>query len=170
MKPTRSRLLGRSVLTRGLAAVVALTLLAVVIVSSLQLRSSASEEAERDAVLSAARRAAVTFATYDHASLDASFNRLKSLGTEDFQRQFDTASKRLKPLILKMKASARGEALAAALVESTDDEDTRSVLVAVDATITNRDLPTGKVQRFRLKVTLQRVGEKWLLDKITTVV
>lgn len=153
-----------------LAGVVVLALAAGTALGLQQLRRADQDQQSRDAALSTARRAATAFTSYDKAHLDASFAAVLTLGTPRFREQFTGAGEQLRPLIAKKQASAKGTVLAAG-VERWDDEAARaSVLVATDAIVTNVDFPRGATQRFRLRVELRRLDDRWLVDAITPVV
>lgn len=154
----------------GLAALAVLALVAGTAVGLQNLRRADQEQESRDAALSTARRAATAFTSYDKADLDASFAAVLTLGTPRFREQFTGAGEQLRPLIAKKQASAKGSVLAAG-VERWEDEAARaSVLVAADAVVTNVDFPKGASQRFRLRVELRRLDDRWLVDAITPVV
>ena len=93
-----------------------------------------------------------------------------ALATDDFSRQFTAASGQLRPIITEKKATARGEVLGVGVERYEQDEDTATVLVATDATVTNAEFPDGALQRFRLRVTLERGSSGWRVDEITPVV
>lgn len=154
----------------GLAAVAVLALVLGTAVGVQHLRRADHEQASRDAALSTARRAATAFTSYDKADLDASFAAVLTLGTPRFREQFAGAGDQLRPLIAQKQASAKGAVLAAG-VERWEAEAARaSVLVAADAVVTNVDFPKGASQRFRLRVELLRLDDRWLVDAITPVV
>lgn len=132
-------------------------------------RQADREQGSRDAALSTARRAATAFTSYDQADLDASFAAVLTLATPRFGEQFTAAGKQLRPLIASKHASAKGTVLGAG-VERWDEGARASVLVAADATVTNVDFPRGALQRFRLRVELRWLNERWLVDAITPVV
>lgn len=155
-------------------AVVALLLGAVGLVV-FALRSNASADsiqrrsAERDAVVDVSREAAIAFTSYDYRDLAKSFSRLEAVATKDFAEQFKQASNELTPLILKKRARSSGRVLAVS-VEKSPETAIAGVLVAADATVRNVDLPKGAVQRFRLRIELERQGGSWLVKSITPVV
>lgn len=154
----------------ALVAVLVLAAVAVLAVSALQLRGVSSREEDRDELLGTARQAAVAFTSYDHADLDSSFDAVLALATDQFSQQFTAASAQLRPIITEKKATARGEVLGVGLERYEEGEDTASVLVATDATVTNTEFPDGALQRFRLRVTLERGSSGWRVDEITPVV
>ncbi|MDP3713811.1 MAG: hypothetical protein Q8R60_15150 [Mycobacteriales bacterium] len=154
----------------GLAVVAVLALVAGTAVGLLHLRRADHEQESRDAALSAARRAATAFTSYDKADLDASFAAVLTLATPRFREQFTEAGEQLRPLIASKQASAKGTVLAAGMERWEDDAARASVLVAADAVVTNVDFPKGASQRFRLRVELRRLDDRWLVDAITPVV
>jgi len=154
----------------GVAAAAVLLVLTVLSVSSgIDLRSLSTEESRRESALDVSRDAALAFTTYNYQEIDTSFDRLRGAATDEFFGQFTKASAQLRPLIMKKKASSEGKILAVAL-EDDLDTDRASVIVAVDATVKNTDLPKGAIQRFRLRLNLKQVGGGWRVEQITPVV
>lgn len=167
--PTSRRRL-RPTAARVLVALLVVAAVAAGVFSAVQLRGTDSRQEDRDALLSTARQAAVAFTSYDHTDLDGSFAAVLALSTEDFSKQFTAASDQLRPVILDKKASAKGEVLGVGIERYEQGDDTASVLVATDATVTNSEFPKGALQRFRLRVTLERGDAAWQVDEITPVV
>lgn len=151
------------------AAIVVTALTVFGVVNGIEVRSLAADETKREAAIDVSRVAALAFTTYDYKEVDASFDRLRGTATTEFFGQFTKASAQLRPLILKKKASSAGKVLAVAL-EGDVDAGRASVIVAVDATVKNTDLPKGAVQRFRLRLNLKQVDGGWRVEQITPVV
>ena len=160
----------RSTAVPALVALLVLAAVAAGVFSAVRLRGTDSRQEDRDAMLSTARQAAVAFTSYDHTDLDGSFAAVLALSTDDFSKQFTAASDQLRPIITQKKASAKGEVLGVGIERYEDGDDTASVLVATDATVTNSEFPKGALQRFRLRVTLERGDAAWQVDEITPVV
>lgn len=137
--------------------------------NGIEVRSLGSDEASRETALDVSRSAALAFTTYNYKEIDASFDRLRDSATNEFFGQFTKAGAQLRPLIIKKKASSEGKIIAAGL-EGDMDAGRASVIVAVDATVRNTDLPNGAVQRFRLRMNLKQVGDEWRVEQITPVV
>ena len=90
------------------------------------------------------------------------------MGTEGFRSTFGQAVDQLRPIIKREKAVSSGTVLAAALAE-TADRKSATVLVAMNVTVANRSTSQGKERRFRLRVQLQLVDDRWRLNEIATV-
>ena len=160
---------------RSVTVLIVTLLLSAAVLGALAQRNLASTRGiearagSRDTVVDVAREAAVAFTSYDYRSLDRSFARLTAVATKSFAQQFVQASTQLKPLIAKKKASSTGRILAVSVLDDPN-KTSAAVLVAADATVRNTDVPRGAVQRFRLRIELRRVGDRWLVKEITPVV
>lgn len=154
----------------GVSAAIVLTGLTVFSVANgVEVRALAADESQRETALDVSRSAALAFTTYDYREIDVSFDRLRGTATNEFFGQFSKASAQLRPLILKKKARSEGKVLAVAL-EGDVNAGRASVIVAIDATVTNTDLPKGAVQRFRLRLNLKQVDGDWRVEQIIPVV
>lgn len=168
--PAATRRRRRPTAAWALVALLVVAAVAAGVVSGLQLRATDSRQEDRDELLGTARQAAVAFTSYDHTDLDDSFAAVLALSTDEFSKQFTAASDQLRPLITEKQASAKGEVLGVGVERYEEGDDTATVLVATDATVTNTEFPEGALQRFRLRVSLERGDSAWQVDEITPVV
>src|SRR4051794_25870427 len=118
--------------------------------------------------LSAATNDVGAVLSYDYRHLDRDFARAEALLTPRFRKQYlDTTEKGVKPLAGKYKAISTAQVTSAGLVEGSRDR--AVVLVFVSQTATNSQLSAPRLDRARIKATLVRGGDGWLIDNLEPV-
>ncbi|GAA4880090.1 hypothetical protein [Saccharopolyspora cebuensis] len=163
--PARGR---RRVRPRTIAvAVVLLALLGAVGLLGFQVRQAQVAEGQRGAVLGAARRYAVDLSSYDHTALERNFQKVSANASGRFAEQYERISTALTELIRQQQAKSEGFVLEAGLVEMTGER--AVVALFVDQKITNLNSPEPRIDRTRMRMTLQREGDRWLVDDIRLV-
>lgn len=118
-----------------------------------QLRHTAREDATR---------LVEQLATYDHTDVDANLDAVVAESTPGFAEQYSEVSEGLRELLTSGQGTSAGTVTHAA-VESVD-ADSAVVLVFLDQLVTNVTVPEGRTDASRMVVTLQRDGDRWLLD------
>jgi Mce-associated membrane protein len=161
--PARSRRLG-ALLVLGLLVVAAVALAATSLVRT---SDAGAREDRREAVLAAARQAAVNFTTLDYRALDRDLGRVLRGSTGDFRTEFEAGTDDLSALVTQNEAVSEGEVLEAGIV--TDDADSARVLVVADATVTNAAEPEPQKKHYRMQLDLVRQGERWLVSDLQFV-
>lgn len=147
-----------------LLLLVALALVAAVALLALDVRADAARERDRDAAVAAARDAAVALTSLDHADSDAGVDRLLSLSTGELAAQFRDSRDRLRTLLGSRRSRSEGTVLEAGLASFTGSE--AEVLLAVDAAVTDADTTEPRLQRFRMAMTVRRVGDGWRAERV----
>lgn len=116
----------------------------------------------------AGQRAAVDYAqvltSIDSDKVDDDFSAVLNGATGDFKDTYTKASVQLRQLLIDNKASAHSTVVESAV--QTASTDTVVVLVMVNQTITNTSRPDPRVDRSRMKMTLQKVDGRWLASKV----
>lgn len=125
----------------------------------------ASEEAAREAQ-AAAEQAVVPVLSYDHRSLDSDAEEARSHLTEDYREEYDQLFAVIEENAPSTKTAVSVEVAASGIVRS--GEDRVDVLVFVDRPTTNKLNPTPVVYRDQVTVTMEKVGEEWLVDDMVT--
>lgn len=161
---------GRARAPRPRSAVSALGIALVLAVAlagwfGLKLRADGEREDARRAVVAAATGYAVDLTTYDHARLEADFQKVLDNSTGDFRSEYTAASASLRELIAKFKAKATGNVLASAVVLSSDEK-RATVLLFVDQTVTNSNSKEPRVDRSRMKMGLEMQGGRWRINAL----
>lgn len=116
----------------------------------------------------AGQRAAVDYAqvltSIDSDKVDDDFSAVLNGATGDFKDTYTKASVQLRQLLIDNKASAHSTVVESAVQNASTD--TVVVLVMVNQTITNASRPDPRVDRSRMKMTMQKVDGRWLASKV----
>lgn len=121
----------------------------------------------------AAEKAAVAAAeasmTYNFATLDADFDWVDDLATEEFREQFAEVSVPVRAAVEQGEVDAR-----ATVLESATDYEGASkvtVLLFVDQTIRSGKEPDtpASLEQHRVKMEMVREGDDWLVDGVEVV-
>lgn len=156
----------------AVVAVVAVLLAALAAVATMSrsddVAGSLEDTAEIAQVISAASNEVSTVLSYDYRHLDADFARATALLTPKFRKSYlSTTAKGVQPLAEKYKAISSAQVTSAGLVEGSRDRVV--VLVFVAQTATNTQLTAPRLDRSRIKTTLIRSGDRWLIDNLEPV-
>ncbi|MGW0042805.1 hypothetical protein [Rhodococcus sp. NPDC003348] len=122
-----------------------------------QYRAGAAEETSRQQALEAARQTAMNLATIDHEHARQDVDRVLAGATGDFRDQFADSADSLVSVVEDTRVTTVGERADAA-VESWDG-DHGTVLVQVSSTVTNLSAAQPQSRVWRLRMTMDRVGD-----------
>jgi Mce-associated membrane protein len=116
----------------------------------------------------AAKQAAITYAqvltSIDSDHVDQNFADVLNGSTGDFKDMYTKASVQLRQLLIDDKATAHGVVVESAIQTETTDKVV--VLLMVDQTVTNAARPDSRVDRNRMKMTMEKVDGRWLASKV----
>lgn len=116
----------------------------------------------------AGRQAAVDYAqvltSIDANKVDDDFATVLNGATGEFKDTYTKASVQLRQLLIDNKATAQGAVVESAV--QSGSKDTVVVLLMVNQTITNTTRPDPRVDRTRMKMTMQNVDGRWLASKV----
>jgi Mce-associated membrane protein len=149
------------------SAAALLLLLAGAVLLGLQLRSAAQDDAARNAALSAARQSALNLTSIDQEDFEQDVAAVLDGATGEFRSDFAARADDLERLLAENEVVAEGQVLESALVRS--DRTTATALVVVDSTVRNTATPEGRVNSYRMKLELERVGGRWLTSVLEFV-
>jgi Mce-associated membrane protein len=156
--------------TWPLAVVVPATVLAVLLaaLTALVLRASDTnaENASRSDALAAARQEALNLTTLSYLHADADLDRILSLATGALKTRFAAQRARLPRLLAQERSVSRGTIRSAGLVALDDAHGTARAMAAVDATLTSEATQAPGTTHYRMQLTLQRVGGRWLVADV----
>ena len=155
------RLLRTAVLLLALAALVA-----GVVLLGLQVREDDRRERDERAVMATAEEAATALTSLSHRTTDQDVDRLLAASTGELAQQFRDSRDRLRTLLGSRRSISSGTVLEAGLTDLSGD--TAEVLLAVDASVTDADTGDAepRVQRYRMSMTLVRVGDGWRAERV----
>ena len=129
----------------------------------LMYRQHQLDTASRDA-LHAAEKYAVVLTSIDTNAIDQNFSDVLDGSTGEFKDMYSKSSTQLRQLLVDNKAAAHGTVLEAAVQSVTPDEVV--VLLFVDQSITNSAVPDPRIDRSRIKMTMDKVDGRWLAGKV----
>ena len=110
-----------------------------------------------------AQQAAVTYAqiltSIDSNKVDENFNQVLDGATGEFKDMYSQSSVQLRQLLIDNKASAHGVVVESAIQSASRDKVV--VLLFVDQSVSNTNVPDPRIDRSRIKMTLAFVDGRW---------
>ena len=120
--------------------------------------------AASDAALQAAKDYAVVLTTLDAKNIDENYRKSLDGATGEFKDAYSQGATQLRQVLIDNKASGTGIVVAAAVKSATPDK--VEVLLFVDQSITNANNPSPRIDRNRIDMTMEKVGDRWLAGKV----
>jgi Mce-associated membrane protein len=157
----------RGRLTVWAAVVVVVCALVIAAVQGWQYNDQRRLEEARQQALAAARQTTVNFVTISAATVDRDLKRVADGATGDFKDEFTQGMPQVRAAVVENKVDSHGTVLRAAVVSF--DRGSAVVLVAVDATVSNVNAPTGRLAHYRIRVNLAMVNGVWLVSTLEFV-
>ncbi|MEI6251305.1 MAG: DUF3329 domain-containing protein [Mycobacteriaceae bacterium] len=115
-----------------------------------------------------AQRAAVSYAqvltSIDSNKVDENFKDVLDGATGEFKDMYSQSSVELRQLLIENKATAHGVVVDSAVQEASKNK--AVVLLFVDQAVTNTKLPDPRIDRSRMKMTLEKVDGRWRASKV----
>lgn len=121
------------------------------------------EEAGQAALRTAASYA-VTLTSVDTDNLDANFAAVLDGATGEFGDMYAKSSAELRKLLVQHKATGHGVVIDSAIKSAGTDQVV--VLLFVDQTVFNTEMPDPRVDRSRIVMTMQNVDGQWKAAKV----
>ncbi|MFJ2667476.1 hypothetical protein ACIO14_24335 [Nocardia fluminea] len=134
---------------------------------ALQTRANQRADDRQQAALDAARRIAVQLVTLNHDSAKQNLDAIAADSTGSFRDQWDKIANSFVSVLESGKVQSGGEVKEAGIVMISDDHAT--VLTAVTSTVKNTEAPDGQQRVYRMKMTLDNTGERWLVSNVEFV-
>lgn len=119
----------------------------------------ASSQAE-----SAAVRYAEILTSIDSNNVDENFRQVLDGATGEFKDMYSQSSVELRQLLIDNKATAKGMVTESAVQSASKDKVV--VLLFVDQSVSNMKLPDPRIDRSRIKMTMQKVDGAWRASKV----
>ena len=115
-----------------------------------------------------AQQAAVTYAqiltSIDSDKVDENFAQVLDGSTGEFKDMYSQSSVQLRQLLIDNKATAHGVVLDSAVQSASKDKVV--VLLFVDQSVSNTSVPDPRVDRSRIKMTMENVDGHWRASKV----
>lgn len=114
-------------------------------------------EQQRSMFLEAARHGAVNLTTINYAEADADVRRILDAATGTFHEDFDKSSKPFIEVVRQAQAVSQGTVTEAGFESDSDDQ--AQVLVGVAVKTSAAGSPEQPPQQWRMRITVQKVGD-----------
>ncbi|KWX67900.1 hypothetical protein [Mycobacterium sp. NAZ190054] len=115
-----------------------------------------------------ARQAAADYAqvltSIDSERVDENFDAVLDGATGEFKDMYSQSSTELRQLLIDNKAAAHGVVLESAVQSASKDK--AVVLLFVDQSVTNTNVPDPRIDRSRIKMTMEYVDGRWRASKV----
>lgn len=113
-----------------------------------------------------AERAAVPLLSYDYESLDADQEAAHEVVTSGYRSDYDDLFEVIKENAPSTETVVEVDVIASAIVRAGDDR--AEILLFVNRPTTNRATTEPVVYKDQVTLTMERVGEEWLVDDLAT--
>ena len=127
-------------------------------------RTSAIERA-RDDASDVAEKVAIASTTYRYDRFDDGVDRVMDLSTDPFAKQYLSAAKTLKPLVVGAESSSTGRVVGSGVTSATTSKVVVVVLIDQRVHIGR----TRRVDRSRMIITVLKVHRRWLVSELDLV-
>ena len=115
-----------------------------------------------------AQTAAVAYAqvltSIDSNNVDENFTQVLDGSTGEFKDMYTKSSTQLRQLLIDNEASARGVVLESAVQSASQDQVV--VLLFVDQSVQNTSVPDPRIDRSRIKMTMDYADGRWRASKV----
>lgn len=115
-----------------------------------------------------AKDAAVNYAqvltSIDSNKVDENFDQVLAGATGEFKDMYSQSSMQLRQLLIENKATAHGVVVESAVQSATKDKVV--VLLFVDQSVQNTAVPDPRIDRSRIKMTMDKVDGQWKASKV----
>lgn len=115
-----------------------------------------------------AQQAAVAYAqiltSIDSSKVDENFNQVLDGSTGEFKDMYSQSSVQLRQMLIDNKASAHGVVVESAIQSASKDKVV--VLLFVDQSVSNTSVPDPRIDRSRIKMTMEFVDGRWRASQV----
>lgn len=115
-----------------------------------------------------AQQAAIAYAqvltSIDSNKVDENFRQVLDGATGEFKDMYTQSSVKLRQLLIHNKATAHGVVVDSAI--QSESMNKVVVLVFIDQTVTNTAAPDPRIDRSRIKMTMEKVDGRWRASKV----
>ncbi|MFF3572712.1 hypothetical protein ACFYXQ_33580 [Nocardia jiangxiensis] len=167
VRSKRSRRPGTAIIALVVLVVAVIALTTVTAVMLVDNRAISAHKQRDAAVLAAARRMVVDLTTLNRTSVEPDITRILAETTGSFRDQFTHQADTFRQVIGKGAVTSTGSVVESGLISADDGQ--AQVLVASTSTVQNSDAPNGQQRVYRMKVSVQHVGDEWLVSNVEFV-
>ena len=151
-------------LWRGLLAAVIVALLGVSGFLGWQVWQQHQVDAAAHDAQETAVRYAQVLTSIDSNNVDQNFAEVLNGATGEFKDMYSQSSAQLRQLLVDNKATARGIVIDSAVKSASKNQVV--VLMFVDQTVANKTAPDPRIDRSRVKMTMDKVDGVWRASKV----
>lgn len=148
----------------ALLAGVVVCLAVAAVMLGLRAADDTRREAQRAAAVQAARQEMVNLMTVDYRTVDSAIARILQGATGSFKDDFAANSAKFVDTVTKAESTSQATVQASGVVSFSDTS--AQVLVALDSVVKSPDKPQGVLNHTRWQVTVDKVGNRWLVSKL----
>lgn len=156
---------GRKALAVGVAITVALG--ALVGWQGSRLSQAHNDNAEREMFVQTARQGALNLTTIDWEHADRDVQRVLDSATGAFREDFAQRSQPFIDVVKKARSRSEGSITESAL--ESQSPDTAQVLVVASVAITNAGAAEQEPRRWRMRMSVQKVGDEMKISQVAFV-
>lgn len=157
----------RGALVIAVLGVVAALLLAFGVAQYLDVRAGQQADERRAEAVQTASRVVTSLTSFSEGTAKQDIDGLLGDATGEFRDQFSRQAELLRSVLSKSRVSSGGRVVEAGV--SSIDDHKAVVLIAATATVKNKQAPEGQRRVYRMQVTLQREGDRWLAANLELV-
>lgn len=122
----------------------------------------------RGAALAAARSAATNLTTINHQTVEKDLKRLSSSGTDQFSASFAQNSDSYVKAVKESQIVTDGKILRSGVSKMSEGKGT--VLVVVETTVKNKEVPKGEKRSYRMSIDVEQQPDGgWLASRLEFV-
>ena len=100
----------------------------------------------------------------DSNNVDQNFRQVLDGATGEFKDMYTQSSVQLRQLLIDNKATAHGVVVDSAIQSESTNKVV--VLVFIDQTVTNTTAPDPRIDRSRIKMTMEKIDGRWRASKV----
>ncbi|MCP2317273.1 Mce-associated membrane protein [Nocardia amikacinitolerans] len=158
----------RGLIAAGAAGAVALAAVIVMAINGFGYWSDRQEERARQDAVTAADRAVSAMFTYDFASVDTELPKAADNLSADFREDYlKLIAQAIAPGAKEKQLTVKATTQASGVVSA--DRDHAVVLLYLNQVTTSKESPQGTTTGSRVRVTLDKTDDRWLVDAVTPI-
>ena len=154
----------RPSLIQGIAAVVLVAVLAFAGYAGWQLYQHHQVDVAAEQALDAAEEFALTLTTINPNAVDANITEVLEGSTGEFNDLYQKSSAQLRQVLIDNEAAAQGVVIDSAVKSATKNR--VEVVLFIDQVVSNATAPEPQLDRSRVVMTMEKVGDRWLAAKV----
>ncbi|MGV9819291.1 h domain protein [Nocardia xishanensis] len=158
----------RGLIAAGAAGAVALAAVIVLVINGFGYWSDRQEERARQDAVTAADRAVSAMFSYDYGSVDTELPKAADNLSADFREDYlKLISQAIAPGAKEKQLTVKATTQASGVVSA--DRDHAVVLLYLNQVTTSKESPQGTTTGSRVRVTLDKTDDRWLVDSVTPI-